>query len=90
MENVNFSCDYYNINDKIIYLCYILYQKDSYNRNQMSQVEQNLIKLIQDDDVLRVDEKIEIIALDALICGIGVGKTKCCARLCYYRGLEVY
>ena len=39
---------------------------------------------------MRVNEKIERITPDTLICGIDVGKTKCCARFCDYRGLEVY
>lgn len=39
---------------------------------------------------MRVNEKIERITQDTLICGIDVGKTKCCARFCDYRGLEVY
>ena len=37
-----------------------------------------------------VNEKIERITQDTLICGIDVGKTKCCARFCDFRGLEVY
>lgn len=37
-----------------------------------------------------VNEKIERITPDTLICGIDVGKTKCCARFCDFRGLEVY
>lgn len=37
-----------------------------------------------------VNEKIERITLDTLICGIDVEKIKCCARFCDYRGLEVY
>ena len=39
---------------------------------------------------MRVNEKIERITPDTLIRGIDVGKTKCCARFCDYRGLEVY
>ena len=39
---------------------------------------------------MRVNEKIERITPDTLICGIDIGKTKCCARFCDYRGLEVY
>ena len=39
---------------------------------------------------MRVNEKIERITSDTLICGIDIGKTKCCARFCDYRGLEVY
>ena len=39
---------------------------------------------------MRVNEKIERITSDTLICEIVVGKTKCCARFCDYRGLEVY
>ena len=39
---------------------------------------------------MRVNEKIERITQDTLICGIDIGKTKCCARFCDYRGLEVY
>ena len=39
---------------------------------------------------MRVNEKIERIKPDTLICGIDIGKTKCCARFCDYRGLEVY
>lgn len=39
---------------------------------------------------MRVNEKIERITLDTLICGIDIGKTKCCARFCDYRGIEVY
>lgn len=39
---------------------------------------------------MRVNEKIERITPDTLICGIDVGKTKCCARFCDFRGLEVY
>ena len=39
---------------------------------------------------MRVNEKIERIALDTLICGIDVGKAKCCARFCDYRELEGY
>ena len=39
---------------------------------------------------MRVNEKIERITSDTLICGIDAGKTKCCARFCDYRGLEVY
>lgn len=39
---------------------------------------------------MRVNEKIERITQDTLICGIDVGKTKCCARFCDFRGLEVY
>ena len=39
---------------------------------------------------MRVNEKIERITLDTLICGIDIGKTKCCARFWDYRGIEVY
>lgn len=39
---------------------------------------------------MRVNEKIERITSDTLICGIDIGKTKCCARFCDFRGLEVY
>lgn len=39
---------------------------------------------------MSVNKKIERITSDTLICGIDVGKTKCCARFCDYRGLEVY
>ena len=39
---------------------------------------------------MRVNEKIEKITEDMIICGIDVGKTNCCARFCNYRGLEVY
>lgn len=39
---------------------------------------------------MRVNEKIEKITADTIICGIDVGKTNCCARFCNYRGLEVY
>ena len=39
---------------------------------------------------MRVNEKIERITLDTLIGGIDIGKTKCCARFCYYRWIEVY
>ena len=39
---------------------------------------------------MRVNERIERITQDTLICGIDVGKTKCCARFCDFRGLEVY
>ena len=39
---------------------------------------------------MRVNEKIERITQDTLICGIDIGKTKCCVRFCDYRGLEVY
>ena len=39
---------------------------------------------------MRVEEKIKRITPDTLICGIDVGKTKCCARFCDYRGMEVY
>lgn len=39
---------------------------------------------------MRVNEKIKRITPDTLICGIDIGKTKCCARFCDYRGLEVY
>lgn len=39
---------------------------------------------------MRVNEKIERITPDTLICGIDIGKTKCCARFCNYRGMEVY
>lgn len=39
---------------------------------------------------MRVNEKIERITPNTLICGIDIGKTKCCARFCDFRGLEVY
>ena len=39
---------------------------------------------------MRVNEKIERITPKTLICGIDIGKTKCCARFCDFRGLEVY
>ena len=39
---------------------------------------------------MRVNEKIERITQDTLICGIDIGKRRCCARFCDYRGLEVY
>ena len=39
---------------------------------------------------MRVNEKIERITSDTLICGIDIGKTKCCARFCDFRGIEVY
>lgn len=39
---------------------------------------------------MRVNEKIEKITEETIICGIDVGKTNCCARFCNYRGLEVY
>ena len=39
---------------------------------------------------MRVNEKIKRITQDTLICGIDIGKTKCCARFCDYRGMEVY
>lgn len=39
---------------------------------------------------MRVNEKIEKITEDTIICGIDVDKTNCCARFCNYRGLEVY
>ena len=39
---------------------------------------------------MRVNEKIKRITPDTLICGIDIGKTKCCARFCDYRGMEVY
>ena len=39
---------------------------------------------------MRVNEKIKRITQDTLICGIDIGKTKCCARFCDFRGLEVY
>ena len=39
---------------------------------------------------MRVEEKIERITEDTLICGIDVGKTNCCVRFCDYRGKEVY
>lgn len=39
---------------------------------------------------MRVNEKIERITPDTLICGIDIGKTKCCARFCNYRGMEAY
>lgn len=38
----------------------------------------------------KVNEKIERITPDTLICGIDIGKTNCCARFCDYRGMEVY
>lgn len=39
---------------------------------------------------MRVNEKIERITSDTLICRIDIGKTKCCARFCDFRGIEVY
>lgn len=39
---------------------------------------------------MRVNEKIERITTDTLICGIDIGKKMCCARFCDFRGLEVY
>ena len=39
---------------------------------------------------MRVNEKIEKITEDMLICGIDIGKTNCCARFCNFRGSEVY
>ena len=39
---------------------------------------------------MRVEEKIKRITPDTLICGIDIGKTKCCARFCDFRGMEVY
>lgn len=39
---------------------------------------------------MRVNEKIEKITDNTIICGIDVGKTNCCARFCNYRGLEIY
>lgn len=39
---------------------------------------------------MRVNEKIEKITENTIICGIDVGKTNCCARFCNFRGLEVY
>ena len=39
---------------------------------------------------MRVNEKIEKITEDTIICGIDIGKTNCCARFCNFRGLEVY
>ena len=39
---------------------------------------------------MRVEEKIERIKPETLICGIDIGKTNCCARFCDYRGMEVY
>lgn len=39
---------------------------------------------------MRVNEKIKRITQDTLICGIDIGKTRCCARFCDYRGMEVY
>lgn len=39
---------------------------------------------------MRVNEKIKRMTPDTLICGIDIGKTRCCARFCDYRGMEVY
>ena len=39
---------------------------------------------------MRVEEKIERIKPETLICGIDIGKTNCCARFCDFRGMEVY
>lgn len=39
---------------------------------------------------MRVNEKISRITENTIICGIDIGKTKCCARFCDYRGMEVY
>lgn len=34
---------------------------------------------------MRVNEKIKRITPDTLICGIDIGKTMCCARICDFR-----
>lgn len=39
---------------------------------------------------MRVNERIERIKESTLICGIDIGKTKCCARFVDYRAREVY
>ena len=39
---------------------------------------------------MRVEEKIQRIKSETLICGIDIGKTNCCARFCDFRGMEVY
>ena len=39
---------------------------------------------------MRVEEKIQRIKPETLICGIDIGKTNCCARFCDFRGMEVY
>ncbi len=39
---------------------------------------------------MRVEDKIKRITPNTLICGIDIGKTKCCARFCDFRGMEVY
>ena len=39
---------------------------------------------------MRVNEKIERIKEETLVCGIDLGKYKCCARFVDYRGKEVY
>ena len=39
---------------------------------------------------MNVNKKIERITPNTLICGIDVGKTKCCARFCDFRGIEIY
>ena len=39
---------------------------------------------------MRVEEKIERLKPETIICGIDIGKTNCCARFCDYRGMEVY
>ena len=39
---------------------------------------------------MRVEEKIQRLKSETLICGIDIGKTNCCARFCDFRGMEVY
>ena len=39
---------------------------------------------------MRVEEKIQRIKPETIICGIDIGKTNCCARFCDFRGMEVY
>lgn len=39
---------------------------------------------------MRVEEKIQRLKPETLICGIDIGKTNCCARFCDFRGMEVY
>ena len=38
----------------------------------------------------KVNERIERITENTLVCGIDIGKTNCCCRFCDYRGKEVY
>ena len=39
---------------------------------------------------MRVEEKIQRMKPETLICGIDIGKTNCCASFCDFRGMEVY